>query len=177
VASGPGSFTGVRIGLTTVKAWNEVFGKPVAAVSRLQAIAWKGSAGRKFVAAFANARRGQIFGAVYRQGEGGLEKVSEEMVIAPGEFVEIAVAKASGEKIAWATPDVDGLLDTPEWREREKLGDEAEIVTCFLAGTIARLAESELAAGRAVNSLELDANYVRPSDAEVLGKGGPRRGS
>ncbi len=38
-ASGPGSFTGVRIGLTTVKAWSEVFEKPIVALSRLEAVA------------------------------------------------------------------------------------------------------------------------------------------
>src|SRR5208282_2110051 len=140
VASGPGSFTGVRIGLTTVKAWSEVYGKPVAAVSRLHAIAWKGGGGGKFVAAFANARRGQVFGAVYRHGEAGLERVGEEMVIAPGEFVRTALEQALGERISWATPDIDGLLDTPEWRDREKLGEEPVIVPALLADTIARLA-------------------------------------
>ena len=39
VASGPGSFTGLRVGLTTVKAWSEVFGGRIAAVSRLEAVA------------------------------------------------------------------------------------------------------------------------------------------
>lgn len=176
VASGPGSFTGVRIGLTTVKAWCEVYGKPVAAVSRLHAIAWKGSAGRKCVAAFANARRGQVFGAVYRHGDAGLERVGEEMVIAPGEFVRTALEQSRGERISWATPDIDGLLDTPEWHERQKLGDEPEIVPAFLADTIARLAEGELAAGRAIRVLELDANYVRRTDAEVSWKDALGRG-
>jgi tRNA threonylcarbamoyladenosine biosynthesis protein TsaB len=177
VASGPGSFTGVRIGLTTVKAWTEVYGKPAAAVSRLKAIARQGSEGQKFVAAFANARRGQVFGAIYRQDAAGLERIGEEMVIAPGEFVQIAVEQALGEKIAWATPDVGGLLDTPEWRERQKLGDEPRIVSPFLATAIARLAETEVAAGRSTGSLELDANYVRRCDAEVFWHGGASRGS
>src|SRR5215471_15497753 len=39
VTSGPGSFTGVRVGLATVKAWSEVYGQPIAAVSRLEALA------------------------------------------------------------------------------------------------------------------------------------------
>src|ERR1700689_2215935 len=39
VAAGPGSFTGLRVGLTAVKAWAEVHGKPIAAVSGLEAIA------------------------------------------------------------------------------------------------------------------------------------------
>ncbi len=177
VASGPGSFTGVRIGLTTVKAWSEVYAKPVAAISRLRAIAWEGSGGRRYVAAFANARRGQVFGAVYRQDEEGLKSVGEEMVIAPGEFVQMALEQARGETLAWATPDAAVLLETPEWRELEKSKDKPQIVSPFLADTIARLAERELAAGRATGSLELDANYVRRTDGEALWKGGPLRGS
>src|SRR6202140_5305320 len=39
VAAGPGSFTGLRVGLTAVKAWAEVHGKPIAAISALAAIA------------------------------------------------------------------------------------------------------------------------------------------
>src|ERR1700687_3048948 len=39
IAAGPGSFTGVRVGLTTVKAWSEVYARPIAAVSRLEALA------------------------------------------------------------------------------------------------------------------------------------------
>lgn len=177
VASGPGSFTGVRIALTTVKAWSEVYGKPIAAVSRLKAIASAGHAGSKYVAAFANARRGQVFGTVYRQTESGLERVGEEMVIAPGEFIRIAADQARGEKMSWASPDLGGLSDTPEWRDRKSLGDEPTIVSAFLAGTIARLAASELAAGRAVGSLELDANYLRRSDATATWTDGPNRGS
>ena len=39
VATGPGSFTGLRVGLTTVKAWSELYGKPVVGVSRLEVMA------------------------------------------------------------------------------------------------------------------------------------------
>src|SRR5215813_7060507 len=39
VCSGPGSFTGLRVGLTTVKAWAEIHQRPIAAVSRLEAFA------------------------------------------------------------------------------------------------------------------------------------------
>src|SRR5260370_21695284 len=65
--AGPGSFTGVRVGLVTVKAWAEVYGKRIAAVSRLEALAAEAPGGTAWVAAFANARRGKIFGAVYQR--------------------------------------------------------------------------------------------------------------
>src|ERR1035438_403444 len=62
VAAGPGSFTGIRVGLTTVKAWNEVFGVPIVAVSRLEALAMHargtGEGVPRFVAGCFDAERG-----------------------------------------------------------------------------------------------------------------------
>ncbi len=67
-ASGPGSFTGVRIGLTTVKAWSEVLGKPIVGVSRLEAVAAQsGKARPTTLASFVHAQRDQIFGALYHR--------------------------------------------------------------------------------------------------------------
>ena len=71
-ASGPGSFTGVRVGLTTVKAWAEVTGKPILGVSRLEALATQAApTAGELVAAFTNAQRKQIFGALYRRSTDG----------------------------------------------------------------------------------------------------------
>src|ERR1700732_5626082 len=70
-AAGPGSFTGVRIGLTTVKAWSEVFGKPIVVVSRLEAVAAQSQSAADYVASFIDAQRDQIFGALYQRAEGG----------------------------------------------------------------------------------------------------------
>src|SRR6266436_8074966 len=61
VTAGPGSFTGVRVGLTTVKAWSEVYSRPIAAVSRLEAVASESTGSAPYVAAFIDARRDQIF--------------------------------------------------------------------------------------------------------------------
>src|SRR5580704_19770272 len=69
VATGPGSFTGVRVGLTVAKAWGEVYGVPLVGVSRLEAIgrlALPVASGAGWIAAFYDAHRGQIFAALYR---------------------------------------------------------------------------------------------------------------
>src|ERR1700674_3909835 len=64
VASGPGSFTGGRIGPSTVKAWSEVFEKPIVALSRLEAVAAQSELKTPYVASFIDAQRGQLFGAL-----------------------------------------------------------------------------------------------------------------
>lgn len=166
VAAGPGSFTGVRVGLTTVKAWSEVYGKPIAAVSRLEAIACSAPAGSNYVAAFADARRGHVFGAIYRRHDKILQRLGEEFVIAPSRFVSMAVELAGAEKIAWTTTIAEGLSGTEEWRSREKFGEETQIVSPFLAPKIGQMAARQLASGQSTGSLELDANYLRRADAQ-----------
>ena len=176
VAAGPGSFTGVRVGLTTVKAWAEVYGRPVAGVSRLEAFATEASRTSKYVAAFVDAQRGQVFGAVYRQDASGLANISEEMVIAPGKFLETAVQLANAEKIIWASPDAHLLTGEDAWREREKRGESVEQIRATLAGTLGRIGLRRLKEGKTSDALALDANYVRRSDAEIFWKGGAAHG-
>jgi tRNA threonylcarbamoyladenosine biosynthesis protein TsaB len=176
VASGPGSFTGVRVGLTTVKAWGEVYGTPIVAVSRLEVMASQSSGGANYVAAFGNAQREQVFGAVYRRNVAGLEIVGEEIAIAPGKFVQRAAELAVGEGIAWVSTDADCILKVEDWRTREKLNERIETVSCFLAPTIASIAANRVAEGRFTDALSLDANYVRRSDAEIFWKGGAAHG-
>jgi tRNA threonylcarbamoyladenosine biosynthesis protein TsaB len=176
VAAGPGSFTGVRVGLTTVKAWSEVYGKQIAAVSRLEALAVQAGSGTPYVAAFANAQRGQVFGAVYRRNGTVLERLGEEMVISPGKFVACAAERANGGGISWVSTDADCLLREEAWKARETLREKIESVSSVLAPAIGRIGAAQLAAGRHTDALGLDANYVRRSDAEIFWKVGSAHG-
>lgn len=176
VAAGPGSFTGVRVGLTTVKAWAEVYGKPVAAVSRLEAIAAQATVGERYVAAFADAQRGQVFGAVHEaQGE-RLARIGEELVIAPEEFVETAAELCRGGRISWVSTDPAHVAVTAAWRKRESQGERIEEVSATLAGMIGLLGLQQCKEGKTIDALRLDANYVRRSDAEIFWKGGAAHG-
>ena len=172
VAPGPGSFTGVRVGLTTVKAWNEVYGKPVAAVSRLEAIGVQATGQAKYVAAFADAQRGQVFGAIYQREGNGLRRLGEEMVIAPGRFVEAAAELCHPGKISWVSTDPAPVSGEAAWRERQKHGEVIQQVSAVLAPAIGTMGLRQLREGKATDALGLDANYVRRSDAEILWKGG-----
>lgn len=171
VAAGPGSFTAVRVGLTTVKAWGEVYGKPIVPVSRLELIAAQAAGGPEFVGAWTDAARRQVFGGVFRRGGTGLQRVGDEVVIEPGKFIDLAASLARGERIAWASPDAECLFGASEWKARQSLNESFEPVSPVLAERVARKAASEIAAGRQTDALLLDANYVRRSDAEIFWKG------
>jgi tRNA threonylcarbamoyladenosine biosynthesis protein TsaB len=75
-ASGPGTFTGVRVGLTAVKGLAEGMSRKVVAVSNLKAMAYFGT--RNLRAPWMDARRGDIYGAVYNA---GLEVMQDEVVM------------------------------------------------------------------------------------------------
>lgn len=177
VAAGPGSFTGVRVGLTTVKAWAECYMRPIAAVSRLEALAIQASGARAFVAAFTNAQRGQVFGAMYRRCGDVLERVDEEMVIAPERFVAWAGETAGAEHIHWISTDPQCLTETQPWATRRELGETVEVTPPNLAPAIGRLGYQLALAKRFTDPLLLDANYVRHSDAEIFWKGSQPAGN
>jgi tRNA threonylcarbamoyladenosine biosynthesis protein TsaB len=177
VAVGPGSFTGLRVGLTAVKAWAEVHGKPIAAISGLEAIAAESLIGLApnasnphFIAPFLDARRGQIFGAIYRKISGnsmGLALAGDESVLSVDEFLELVKGMGSH--------PVDLVSPTPDVLPATRLGEVfpgARIlqVSAALASAIGRLGFERAKRGDLVDSIRLDANYVRRSDAESAWK-------
>jgi tRNA threonylcarbamoyladenosine biosynthesis protein TsaB len=171
VAAGPGSFTGVRVGLTTVKAWAEVYRKPVASVSRLEGIAAQVTSAAGEVAAFVDAQRGQVFGAIYEKDGDTLAILGEERVIAPEEFFKLVGELTGGREIAWISPDQELVEAVPGWKWREERGENIETASPILAGYIGRIGMRRLQDGKATDALALDANYVRRSDAEIFWKG------
>jgi tRNA threonylcarbamoyladenosine biosynthesis protein TsaB len=177
VDAGPGSFTGLRVGLTTVKAWAEVWRRPVAAVSGLEAMAVQvsqPSAPGSLLASVMDARRGQIFGAVFRRREGdseGLDRIGEDLLATADEFLQVMRAQLGdglGLAIVCISPDViEPAL------ERQGLGNcRIEVVSGVLAPSIGQLGYAKAIRGDVVDALHLDANYIRRPDAEMNWKGG-----
>jgi tRNA threonylcarbamoyladenosine biosynthesis protein TsaB len=171
VATGPGSFTGVRVGLTTVKAWNEVHSLPIAPVSRLEALSSYSCTKAPFIAVCVDAHRRQVFGAVYRRTQSGLEAVGDELVTDPDVFLSGAIQASGSARIEWISPDPRCLVGTEQWEARASRGENIYVVAPILAPAIGRIGHRMAREGRLTDALSLDANYVRRPDAEILWKG------
>jgi tRNA threonylcarbamoyl adenosine modification protein YeaZ len=189
VSAGPGSFTGLRVGLTAAKGWAEVYRKPVVGVSALQAVAFQASAGRAVLVPALDARRGQIYFGVYRTAAAGLALDGEEFVVTPEEFAEKLGALAhfgDGDGIhgrngvsgfSIVTPDAPVVAVVSRLTSNLASNLTAsfaglEIVSSVLAPSIGRIAHARALRGQVSDALTLDANYVRRTDAEMRWKDG-----
>ena len=169
VAAGPGSFTGLRVGLTAVKGWAEVYRKPIAAVSGLEAVAIQARTPEPLLAPVIDARRGQIYGGLYQRRAGGLDLVGQESVMTPSEFLGALTAQTARTAIAFVSPTPE-ILAEPLAASPFR-GCPVEQVPAVLAPAIGQLGFARAQRGELVDALHLDANYIRRSDAELLWKG------
>ena len=167
VNAGPGSFTGLRVGLTAAKGWAEVYGKPVAPVSGLHAVAERSSAAGLLVPML-DARRGEIYFGFYEREAAELKRREEDRVGSPEEFL-VALAKEKNATVV--SPDF-AVFQGLEGHLRET-GVARRAVSWVLAPVIGQLAYRAAQRREVADALTLDANYVRRSDAELHWKGRP----
>ena len=167
VSAGPGSFTGLRVGLAAVKGWAEVYERPIAAVSALEAVAYQAHAASGFVAAVLDGRRGQVFGALYVAEPSGLRVLVPACVLGAAEFLAALREHVARHDLTIATPAPD--IIEPALTQSD-LTARVVRVSPVLAPSIGRVGLQRSARGELTTSLELDANYIRRSDAEVLWK-------
>src|SRR5271156_426433 len=184
VAAGPGSFTGLRVGLTAAKAWAEVYQKPVVGVSALEAVAAQvfraNSPSEALIVPVLDARRGQIYCAFYRRTNSRLALDGDAYVLSSEELLdETSRRLAAAKEIASATivtPEpllISAQLSRFEKSETSTPGASfiPQIASGVLAPWIGRLGIAAAQRGEISDALTLDANYVRRSDAELQLKG------
>jgi tRNA threonylcarbamoyladenosine biosynthesis protein TsaB len=154
VVSGPGSFTGLRVGLAAVKALAEVLGRPIAAVSLLEVIAFaSGAQGR--VMAVTDAGRGDLYAGVYDvPATAGAEP--REYILSRAEFL----SQAKGRIIVTADRAIAEIAAAA--------GLSASTLPPVSAAEVARLGWQKIQSGETVTPEQLEANYIRRTDAEIL---------
>lgn len=176
VGSGPGSFTGLRVGLAAVKAWGEVYHRRIAMVSGLLAIAAQVGSEFERAVSFMDARRGQVFGGVFQRNGDGIEgrprlqRVGEEVVLAPEEFLSVVGSQIAGRQPLFVSPTPAAI--PPEAIQAVFRGAQVQQVSGTLAPVIGSLGFEQAQCGETVDPLAVDANYIRRSDAELFWKGG-----
>jgi tRNA threonylcarbamoyladenosine biosynthesis protein TsaB len=157
VASGPGSFTGLRVGLAAIKALAEILCKPIAAVSLLEVIALaSGLQGN--VTALLDAGRDELYVGEYDVAVHSVKVVAERLF----RREEVWVSKRS--KLVTA--------DEALAKEARNAGVSILTIEAVNAGTLARIGWRKLRAGGSVTPEELEANYIRRPDAEIFAKKG-----
>jgi tRNA threonylcarbamoyladenosine biosynthesis protein TsaB len=164
VASGPGSFTGLRVGLAAIKALAEALKKPIAAISLLEAVACSGAAHGRVLAVL-DAGRGDVYVGDYELDPE--VRLHSERLLSRAEFLtEAKVAALSVNAIV--TPDAASA-------EAARISTGASGISVKLiahphSGVIARLGWDHLRRGQTVRPEDLEANYIRHSDAEIFSK-------
>jgi tRNA threonylcarbamoyladenosine biosynthesis protein TsaB len=171
VATGPGAFTGLRIGLAAMQGLAMVIGRPVVGVSALDALAAAVFEGAdpdvEAVAPWLDAQRGEVFGAFYRRGaqaEGMREPTAGPTVGAP----EVVLATVPPDLAAGTVFVGDGAVryQTEIARVTRQVARIAA-APAALAPVIARLGQRLAARGLAGPPHALQPLYVRRSDAEL----------
>ncbi len=153
VVSGPGSFTGLRVGLAVIKALAEILQKPIAAVSLLEAVAQAAGTDGRVVAAL-DAGRGEIYAGIYDVANGRATRVSERLITT----TEL-LAEAAGQQVATPDQKIAGAVKAP--------GVTVHAPPLPQADAIARLGFAKIQAGETVTPEALDATYIRRTDAEL----------
>ncbi|HWZ44210.1 MAG TPA: tRNA (adenosine(37)-N6)-threonylcarbamoyltransferase complex dimerization subunit type 1 TsaB [Candidatus Saccharimonadales bacterium] len=161
--SGPGSFTGLRIGLSAIKALAEVLKRPIATVSLLQALASLSSQPGR-VAAALDAGRSEVYFGLYGLNAGRAAMIEEQLLSQP-EFLE-RVKTCGASCLITSEAPLAALAASAGMQVQEAARPGSEIAAC--------IGLRKLLAGETVSVEALDANYIRRSDAEIFSRPGPQ---
>jgi len=151
-ARGPGSFTGLRVGLAAIEGFVAAFGKDSAGVSTLEALAWNCPAAESLIASTIDARRGEVYGVLYRREGNELIEAHAPAVLKPAQWFN----SLPGIPIVFcgdgAMRYCDSVPVNPAWELRK--------TDLYLARAIAEIAFTP-ARG------PLEPLYIRRTDAEI----------
>lgn len=156
VATGPGSFTGLRVGLAAIKALAEALKKPIVSISILEAIA-RSSASLGRVISLLDAGRNELYVGDYETGHTAADvRLRGEVLLSRKEFLaEFLASDRLPRRVVTPDPSVAETLQVD--------GHSVELIEYPNAGAIAKFGWERLQQGQIVLAENLDANYLRHS--------------
>jgi tRNA threonylcarbamoyladenosine biosynthesis protein TsaB len=166
VAIGPGSFTGLRIGVSTMKSLAFATGCPLVGVPTLDALAWTLPFAAPLVCPILDARKGEVYTALYRTASGELERLGEYRAL-PAEALA-AELRAQGAPVVFLGDGVPRYATSliRALGEVARLAPPRHHVPSAL--TVAELGRAALLAGESRDPAALVPLYVRRSEAELV---------
>ena len=171
IAIGPGSFTGLRIGLGTMKGFCYALKKPLVGVVTLDALAYNVKFADKLICPILDARRGEVYAAVYRGSSDGRLELQTDYLCTKIELLLETLA----EPTIFLGDGFNRYKDTIA----EMLKEKAIFTTPFFGfcrgATVALLGYERLKAGESDDYFSITPFYIRKSEAEVRFEAGMLR--
>lgn len=167
VATGPGSFTGLRIGLSTVKGFSYATGKPIVSVPTLEALAWNFPCSKYPVCTMLDARKKEVYAALFKWEENNFTRLISERAAKPEEFARDALRVTHNDKFIFAGEGAALYRD----KIIEAIGEKAIFAspekTVPAPANVAVLGLKKAKAGEFSEPISLIPMYIRKSEAEV----------
>ena len=161
VSAGPGSFTGVRIGAATLKGLAFASDKPCVGVSTLQAIAENLSVCKGLICPVMNARRAQVYTALFRSDGQTLERLMPDSAMSISELDEkLAVF---GEPVYFSGDGYNVTVPALSLTQALPVPDRLRHQSAY---SVSCVAYAQYLRGEYADDLSLKVNYLRPSQAE-----------
>jgi tRNA threonylcarbamoyladenosine biosynthesis protein TsaB len=174
VSLGPGSFTALRVGISTAKGLSYSLGIHVTGASSLEILAMNVPFSPLQVCAVTDARKGELFAALFRTDDGSVRRITEDMVVTPGRLSETIKEKTIfiGE---------GALLYRDFLEDNESWGEAPVFCPSYLnyprASALAFYGFKRFAGGHADEVMGLAPMYLRKPDAELTAKGSQHDGN
>lgn len=167
VATGPGSFTGLRIGLSTVKGFSYATGKQIVSVPTLEALAWNFPYSKYPVCTMLDARKKEVYAGLFKWEEENFIRLINETSAKPEEFIRNSLSVTRDEGFVFAGEGVALYRD----KIIEVLGEKAIFAspekTVPSPANVAVLGLKKAKAGEFSEPMTLTPIYIRKSEAEV----------